>query len=255
MLQKLILLACISLISGCSDSNIELVKKSTNHYWEDYTVSQLLDNREQCEEVDWKSFADKNERVIVEYNCKLIPATEIIKNQIINARPNNKKLEDKIDSSKYWQSEISQRANERIKILEQEIQNNPEFFKNNHQYIEDIQRDINQRVEEYNKVIERDTHQHKLEQKFSDITAENFEGVYESHQWVIKNGHPSFQGSFMTYKVKDEEDYSPSYDPREVYKTAVEDSQKANFYLDYTIKQQWWSIYNKRLNEYMKHQP
>ncbi|WP_127803908.1 hypothetical protein [Hydrogenophaga sp. NH-16] len=254
-MKKILPLAFLAIISGCSDSNIDLVKKSTNPYWEDYTVSQLLDNREQCEKIEWKSFSDKNERDLVEYNCKLNPATDLVKNHITKSRPNDENAEELLQKKNFSENDLLETANRTIARTKERIQNYPEDTEKGLQFIQRIQTELEDSLKRLNEDYETLVRKHKLEQAFSDLTADRFEGVFESHQWVIRNKNPSFQGSFLTFKIKDEGEYSLSYDPKVAYKTAIEDSDKANSALEWATMMNWPQIYRNRLQEYIKQQP
>lgn len=75
------LASSIFLMSGCSGSSVEIVKSGYIDAEKKMSNSQLLDNRKVCDKIIWSDFKDKNERVIVEYQCELKGGQDYLKNQ------------------------------------------------------------------------------------------------------------------------------------------------------------------------------
>lgn len=58
----------ISLLSGCSDSNIDLVKNTEIHN-SNYTYGQIYDNRKMCDSIQWSTEQQSNGETIVISTC------------------------------------------------------------------------------------------------------------------------------------------------------------------------------------------
>lgn len=63
-------LACAAMLTGCFAGDVSVVKDSRITGWPQFTVGQLLDKRNACSSVDWKSFKDSRGRSVVEYTCE-----------------------------------------------------------------------------------------------------------------------------------------------------------------------------------------
>ncbi|MDM4761094.1 hypothetical protein [Vibrio alginolyticus] len=68
MYKKIIFFSSITLLSGCGDSPIDIVKNQHFNNFSDYTIGELLDNRGVCENVEW---SENKESKTVLYTCTL----------------------------------------------------------------------------------------------------------------------------------------------------------------------------------------
>ncbi|MDB5886637.1 MAG: putative lipoprotein [Polaromonas sp.] len=68
------------LLTGCTGSEIKIVKESHLINYPNYLVGQAFDNRHACASVDWKSFKDERQRTVVQYTCQYKLAAENYKN-------------------------------------------------------------------------------------------------------------------------------------------------------------------------------
>lgn len=74
-MRKLLILSSVSiLLCGCIGGDVSSVKKSKIEGWPQYTVGQLLEKRQACSSVNWRSFSDSRNRKVVEYVCEYAPA-------------------------------------------------------------------------------------------------------------------------------------------------------------------------------------
>ena len=65
------LIIVLLLLAGCSDTNIDLVKKAYLDSSNTTTFSNVLDNKSYCEKVEWSVFNDNIDRVVVQYLCQV----------------------------------------------------------------------------------------------------------------------------------------------------------------------------------------
>ncbi|AJD48700.1 hypothetical protein S7S_11440 [Isoalcanivorax pacificus W11-5] len=63
------LLLCVTLIAGCFNSDIDLIKTGRLDLKPEYTVGEAFDNRKVCKNTSWDAFKDERQRAIVEYRC------------------------------------------------------------------------------------------------------------------------------------------------------------------------------------------
>lgn len=74
MRKLLILSVAITFLGGCVGGDVGTVKKSKIDGLPQYTAGQLLEKRQVCSSVNWRSFSDKRDRKVVEYVCEYFPA-------------------------------------------------------------------------------------------------------------------------------------------------------------------------------------
>lgn len=60
-----------TMLTGCGDSNIDLVKATNYPVDPTHTYGSALSKRAACDDIDWRTFKDDNNRLVVEYRCKL----------------------------------------------------------------------------------------------------------------------------------------------------------------------------------------
>jgi hypothetical protein len=59
------------LLTGCGNSAISKVKKSSLDIDPTYTIEQAFENRPVCDDSEWDSFSDDKGRTVVQHNCEL----------------------------------------------------------------------------------------------------------------------------------------------------------------------------------------
>jgi len=124
---KIITLTLSLSLYGCGDGNIDIVKNGYTNYDDTLTISQAFDNRKVCNEVDWTSFNDDRERLIIQYKCHIngvnsfyIDKKNSIKKhidmQFSSALTEAKRLyNQEVDSQQFYRKEISKNIIEKDK--------------------------------------------------------------------------------------------------------------------------------------------
>jgi hypothetical protein len=85
-----VVLAMTAALAGCSNSDIDAVKKQTLDQDQSYTVGQAFDNRKVCDSVKWDEITDDRGRKIVEYRCTFNSVDDYVNNALANATKNLK---------------------------------------------------------------------------------------------------------------------------------------------------------------------
>ena len=77
-------------LAGCSNSDINAVKKQTLGQDQSYTVEQVFDHRKVCDSIKWDEITDGRGRKIVEYRCTFNGVDDYVNNALANATNNLK---------------------------------------------------------------------------------------------------------------------------------------------------------------------
>jgi hypothetical protein len=75
--MKIIMISIIvTLLCGCG-SDIDTVKAAKSPINDIYTIGQLLDGRDACEDIQWEEFEDSKGANIVQYTCNINVSSEV----------------------------------------------------------------------------------------------------------------------------------------------------------------------------------
>lgn len=77
---KLVLCAvCGVMLAGCGSSAVSTVQESKYEQDPTFTMGQILNNREVCESVSWRTIKDDRNRTVVEYRCDLKSSGDLLR--------------------------------------------------------------------------------------------------------------------------------------------------------------------------------
>lgn len=155
------------LLTGCGNSAISKVKKSSLDIDPTYTIEQAFENRPVCDDSEWDSFSDDKGRTVVQHNCVLKDAESYFEEQAdISAEKINKKYEYLIESL-IFAKEFSQKREDYFRDLvthgnneKDAIMNATDFnYFENHPYLlriadQDIPQDIHSSPKDWDAVKE-----------------------------------------------------------------------------------------------------
>ncbi len=217
MYKKIIFFSSITLLSGCGDSPIDIVKNQHFNNFSDYTIGELLDNRGVCENVEW---SENKESKTVLYTCTLKKGKDFYtfnENYANTLRENqkqkglelaSKKTADVINNSKEILATINEQ-NTIINNLLNDKRNVFTLYKN-----EDYKNYIYKAVREYNRTQDSYNFKSKAIMEFglmphSDVT---FEDVQDVYQYLIENNKTdSVNHRFLKRKIEGDEQESGLY--------------------------------------------
>lgn len=167
------------ILSGCSDSNIDYIKSSRLNADETFTIEQAFDNRKLCDDVAWVSATDDRDRVIVQYQCKLVKPIAAIKEL------DEKRLESATNSRANLENSIEeQQKKEALEIaeLKVKIKATDEKLSNTREHFDSISNELKIEIEQF--YLEKPQYKHRrkhiirsnikyFENKINNISLEN----------------------------------------------------------------------------------
>ena len=83
MIRKIMFAVSVSLLSGCADPDIDVVKSGRLNGYPQFTVGEAFDNRKICSKTDWSAETDDRQRNIVVYKCHLVGVSEYHESKIL----------------------------------------------------------------------------------------------------------------------------------------------------------------------------
>jgi len=213
-------------LTGCSNSEVSLVKESRMKGWPEYTIGQMLDKRKACTKTDWKSFKDSKDRLIVEYTCIHKLGTRYI--QEINERIVNEQKETEATSIKYHKNNLA-KLEEKIKSINEELRGrepSDEVYPSIGQ-IKNMLASVENEYEREKKRGKELERSNKRNAEIEERRKNNFREIQEVFQWTIQDESPIFLKSQIKAVFSDKE-FAFTIDMESMFNLAINDSEEIN---------------------------